>query len=101
MILTSKVNNEDFDSKKTKILFNEFLEYLKERKISLNDLSKEEQIPIAIFDNDILSALESIAKYLKENRGLTFHQIAVLLKRDDRTIWSSYNKASKKRKNAR
>jgi len=39
------------------------------------------------------SVLESIVDYLKENKNLTLHQIAVLLNRDDRTIWTVQNRA--------
>jgi len=56
----------------------------------------ETLLPIAIFRKETLSALESIVKYLKENKTLTYHQIAKLLNRDDRTIWTTYAKARKK-----
>ena len=52
-------------------------------------------IPANIFSNTKLSVLENITVYLKNN-NLRFHQIAVLLQRDDRTIWATYQKASKK-----
>jgi len=55
-------------------------------------------LPISIFNNDELSCLESIVKYLKEDFGLKYHEIALLLNRDDRTIWTTYNIALKKRK---
>jgi len=63
----------------------------KKRKVIVDDLS----LPITIFTNK-LGGLEGIAKYLKENLGLTYHEIAELLSRDDRTIWTSYNKSIKK-----
>lgn len=53
-------------------------------------------VPISIFSNLKLSILESIVKYMKENLSLTYHNIAVLLKRDDRTIWTIYNRSLKK-----
>lgn len=53
-------------------------------------------IPISIFKNRKLGVLELICLYLKDNYGLTYHQIAVMLNRNDRTIWSSYNKAKGK-----
>lgn len=53
-------------------------------------------LPINIFQTEKLSALEAIVKYLKENKSLTFHEIAVVLKRDDRTIWTTYTKARSK-----
>lgn len=52
-------------------------------------------IPISTFQNK-LGALESIVLYLKDELNLSYHNIAVLLDRDDRTIWTVYNKAKKK-----
>ena len=62
---------------------------------------KEESIPIAVFSNSKLSALEIIVKYIKENLGKSYHEIAVLLNRNDRTIWSTYNNSLKKFKEKR
>ncbi|GAF99559.1 unnamed protein product, partial [marine sediment metagenome] len=53
-------------------------------------------IPSYIFKDRTLSVLEAIVKYLKEERMLSYHEIAVLLKRDDRTIWTVYNRVKKK-----
>ncbi len=55
-----------------------------------------EEIPISVFDNKELSSLETICKYLKENLTLSYHEIAVLLNRNDRTIWTTYNNARRK-----
>ncbi|MFH0874693.1 MAG: hypothetical protein V1859_02060 [archaeon] len=55
-------------------------------------------IPLSAFDNDKLSSLEIISKYLKENKNKTYHEIASLLNRDDRTIWCTINNANKKQK---
>lgn len=55
-------------------------------------------IPVSILKDRNLSVLENIAAYLKDNFGLTYHAIAVLLNRDDRTIWTVYQRAKKKRK---
>ena len=52
-------------------------------------------IPISIFQNK-LGALENVVLYLKDELNLSYHNIAVLLQRDDRTIWTIYNKAKKK-----
>lgn len=64
----------------------------------LTEAQQHEQtlLPINIFQTDALSSLEAIVKYLKEQKHLTFHQIAVVLKRDDRTIWTTYSKSRKK-----
>ena len=55
-------------------------------------------IPIYIFQDRTLSVLEVMVEYLKEKLKLNYHEIAVLLNRDDRTIWTCYNRAKKKRK---
>jgi len=64
------------------------------RKRSLN-------IPSAIFRDRSLSVLEILVEFLKEKKGLSYHEIAELLNRDDRTIWTVYNRAQKKRKHAK
>jgi len=60
------------------------------------DSKSDFNVPISIFSNLKLSILESIVKYLKEEMKFSYHNIAVLLKRDDRTIWTIYNRAIKK-----
>lgn len=55
-------------------------------------------IPTSVFRDRTLKVLESLVEYLKESEGLTYHQIAKLLNRDDRTIWTVYQRAKKKRK---
>ena len=54
-------------------------------------------IPTAVLKNLDLSVLENIVVYLKEELDLAYHEIADVLKRDDRTVWSVYNKANKKK----
>ena len=55
-------------------------------------------IPVSILKDRNLSVLENIVSYLKDTFGLNYHSIAVLLNRDDRTIWTVYQRAKKKRK---
>ncbi|MBI2661598.1 hypothetical protein HYX09_05040 [Candidatus Woesearchaeota archaeon] len=55
-------------------------------------------IPVSILKDRKLSVLENIAWYLKNTFGLTYHKIAVLMNRDDRTIWTVYQRAQKKKK---
>ncbi|MFA5142492.1 MAG: hypothetical protein WC471_06005 [Candidatus Woesearchaeota archaeon] len=59
------------------------------------NLDSKYNIPVSIFNSD-LSILESIAVYLKDNSGLSFHEIGGLLHRDERTIWTVYSRAKKK-----
>jgi len=49
-------------------------------------------IPVMLFSNRNLGLLQVIVKYLKDDMKMTYHEIAVLLNRDDRVIWAVYNK---------
>ena len=60
-----------------------------EYKIILNPI----QIPLKIFLDEKLPALESLVKFLKEENYLSLHEIAKILNRDDRTIWTVYQRA--------
>ncbi|MBU1111241.1 MAG: sigma-70 region 4 domain-containing protein [Nanoarchaeota archaeon] len=53
-------------------------------------------IPTSIFKNRELSVLEALTVHLRDDKGMTYAQIARLLNRDDRTIWTAYNRAMKK-----
>tara|TARA_Y100000310_G_scaffold324581_1_gene386599 strand:- start:12197 stop:12403 length:207 start_codon:yes stop_codon:yes gene_type:complete len=53
-------------------------------------------IPSSIFKNRELSVLEAMTVYFKEEKEMTYAQIARLLNRDDRTIWTAYQRAKKK-----
>lgn len=55
-------------------------------------------IPVSILQDRSLSVLENIVSYLKNTFGLAYHKIAILLNRDDRTIWTVYQRAKKKKK---
>ena len=57
--------------------------YLREKKSS-------EKIPVYIFRQGI-SPLQAAVKFLVENLFFRFNEIANLLNRDERTIWSTYN----------
>ncbi|MBD3249451.1 hypothetical protein GF336_05380 [Candidatus Woesearchaeota archaeon] len=59
----------------------------------------EYSIPISSINAD-LSLLESIVSYLRSHFNLSYHQISLLLKRDERTIWTVYSRAKKKLKHA-
>ena len=60
---------------------------------------KEVLIPLLVFQDRTISVFESMIKYLKEELNLRYHEIAVLLNRNDRTIWTVYNRAAKKKAN--
>jgi hypothetical protein len=54
-------------------------------------------IPSNIFVDREISVLEAVVEYLKDKKGMSYHEIAVLLNRDDRTVWTCYNRVQKKR----
>ena len=66
--------------------------------IEKKTVTKEILIPVSIFEVAGLSALEVICKYLKEEMDFSYTKIALLLNRNSRTIWTTYNNAAKKRK---
>ena len=55
-------------------------------------------VPVSIFHDRTVSVLEAISEYMKDSLGLTYHEVAVALERDDRTIWTCYNRAKAKRR---
>lgn len=56
------------------------------------------EIPTFLFKDRSVAVLEALVEYLKDHKGLTFHEIALLLNRNDRTIWTVYRRAKLKRK---
>ncbi len=56
---------------------------------------KDLLIPASIFVPEI-SCFAAICIFLKDSKHLRFHEIAVLLQRNDRTIWTTYTNAKKK-----
>lgn len=80
-------------AEKHELSFEEILNLLKGKPIQI---STDILIPTFIFRNKNLGILESVVKYLKEEHKLAYHQIAIILKRDDRVIWVTYNKAFRK-----
>ncbi len=78
----------------------ELLLSIKEKnKISLDELFSlvKEQLflPAAIF-NKKLTVLESVVKFLKEEKNFSLHKISGIIGRDERNIWHIYNKAKKR-----
>ncbi|MFH1585218.1 MAG: hypothetical protein ABIB79_00440, partial [archaeon] len=55
------------------------------------------EIPITIFSKE-LGGLEVVVKYMKENLGMTYSEIAREIGRDERTVWVAYHKAVEKQK---
>ncbi len=77
------------------VLIEMLLKKLSNKSNSLKE--RREKIPLSAFTKE-LSILESVVKYLKENCKYKYSQIAKILNRDDRTIWTTYNNAKNKDK---
>lgn len=60
-------------------------------------IAKGFSIPIDVFSQRKFSILEHAVGYLKEEHSMKFSQIARILKRDDRTIWTCYHRLKQKR----
>ena len=56
----------------------------------------EDTVPLCILAERPLGILEAVTKFLRENKEMSFNQIAKELNRDNRTIWSAYHVAKKK-----
>jgi DNA-binding CsgD family transcriptional regulator len=57
----------------------------------------ENDIPLKIIADRDFSILECIVAYLVEKKGLSLAEISKLLYRDNRTIWTIYDRFKKKR----
>ena len=67
-----------------------FLEY------KIKDTNQLVFLPIDIFNNDFLSSLETVTKYMKEELNYRFRDIALLLNRSQKTVWDAYDGSRKK-----
>jgi hypothetical protein len=56
-------------------------------------------VPVKIFRDRKFGVLEAVVLFMKEEMTLSFSQISILLNKNYRTVWTSYNKAKKKNKN--
>ncbi|MEW5896306.1 MAG: hypothetical protein AB1668_01315 [Nanoarchaeota archaeon] len=61
------------------------------------DAKGEILVPLSIFSYKLEPA-EALCKYLKENENLSYKEIARLISRKEKSIWATYQRAGKKRK---
>ncbi len=62
----------------------------------LADRHSRYDIPVDTLRDGKRSVLEACAIHLKDSCHASFHEIAVLLGRDDRTIWTAYQRGKRK-----
>lgn len=71
-------------------------EYEVSPKDILEEIKKRERsMPVSVF-NKKLSPLETVSKYLRENKGQTIKSIAELTQRSEKTVWQAYASAKRK-----
>ncbi|HIG93145.1 TPA: hypothetical protein HA242_00035 [Candidatus Woesearchaeota archaeon] len=58
------------------------------------DAKNEALIPLSIFSHS-LAPMEALTKFLKENEQMSLPEIALLLHRDQRSIWANYRRAGR------
>lgn len=73
------------------------LKEIKKIKIRPNKTIEGYSIPLTILSDRKLSVLEHVTAYLKEHHDLSYKEISTLLNRDQRTIWTTYQRSKKKR----
>jgi len=57
------------------------------------------EFPREIFKDNNLTFLEAAIEYLKDKEGLSFREISHTIFRDERNVWTIYNRVKKKRLN--
>jgi hypothetical protein len=67
------------------------------RDVSANRRLEDVSVPLVVISDRSLSVLESISEYLHDSLHLSFNEIACVLHRDNRTVWTVYHRAKKKR----
>ena len=70
----------------------------KERERREREESESIEIPIDIFKEEKVGASEALTKFLKENLGMKFSEIATVLNRDQGTVWVTYRNSAEKMK---
>ncbi len=68
---------------------------LKDKDKWFLELHHNLNLKLSIFQNN-LTIFESLVKFLKEEKSFNFHEISILLNRDERNIWTVYQNTVKK-----
>ena len=60
--------------------------------------AKDISIPVSIFRDREVTVFERLVEYLKDEKELRYCEIATLLNRDHRTVYTIFNRVQTKRK---
>ncbi|MBW2971040.1 hypothetical protein KY320_02670 [Candidatus Woesearchaeota archaeon] len=66
------------------------------QKEIFTDLDYTHAVPIKALRQKEFTSIEAVVVHYKKELGLRFSQIAKIMNRDDRTIWTIYNRCQKK-----
>ncbi|MBR9699467.1 hypothetical protein GOV09_03370 [Candidatus Woesearchaeota archaeon] len=78
-------------------IWNSFRQAQSKHPSALHPEKSKYSISIVLFRDRSLSILEHLCEHLYEYHGLSYHGIALLLGKDDRTIWTVCKRAERKR----
>ena len=96
----SKTNTEiaDLLKRSSKTIWTTYKNAVKKHpaKIAEEMAGQDVFIPLSLFTDRTLGVQEAMVRYLREEKRLSYHLIAVMLNRDDRTIWTVYSRVKKK-----
>ena len=98
--IVSIIPGDDLEAKRQYLIHTVILDFLSTRDATISKKEvkdREIKLPAKIFQDRTLSFMEAAVTYMKEELLLTYHDIAMQLNRDDRTIWTVYNRARKKK----
>lgn len=87
-------NSIEVESEKTRVV----KDIIRHQARSTKSTKEYIDIPSFVFKDRTLSVLEVMVEYLRDNKKMRFHDIAVIINRDDRTVWTVYRRAKLKRK---
>lgn len=59
-------------------------------------LASKFYIDFSIFRNTKLTTFEALVRWLKDEKQLSYREISIVLGRDERNIWTIYNRTKKK-----
>ncbi|MBI1935262.1 hypothetical protein HYS31_02375 [Candidatus Woesearchaeota archaeon] len=83
-------------NRSNKTIWSTYHNALKKMPSPFGIVSKEILIPASAIADRSFSTLESVVGFIKDI-GYSNHEIAVMLRLDDSTIWATYDKVKKKR----
>lgn len=79
-----------------RVIYNTYIVCTTLTKKAKKKLSSKFSIDFKIFRNTKLTTFEALVKFLKENKKLSYREIGLILGRDERNIWTVYNRGKKK-----